>query len=145
MSLEAQIVSGLAGLLSLVVSALLAYLGPKAKTFLDAHLSAKGAEIANTVIDGLAAIAEAVVQDFNQRIVAEAKAHGVWGPQLAQSVKNDAVAAVKSQGAALIALGQEVLGDMDSLVSSLIETAVVKYHVSVPAQPAQPQQPAQAS
>jgi 3-dehydroquinate synthetase len=124
MSMEAQIVQYLTGLLALVVSGLLTYLARNLKAFVNSHTTAKNAAIANTVIDGLSAITEAVVQDFNQRVVADAKKNGVFTPQLAQSVKEDAVAAVKSQGASLVALGSGVIGDVDGLISSLVEKAV---------------------
>jgi 3-dehydroquinate synthetase len=122
--LETQVVQYLTGLLALIVSGVLTYLARNLKAFINSHTTAKNAAVANTVIDGLSSIAEAVVQDFNQRVVADAKKNGVFTPQLAQSVKEDAVAAVKSQGASLVALGSGVIGDVDGLIRSLVEKAV---------------------
>lgn len=107
MSVEAHVVSGLAGLLSLVVSAGIAYVVPRVKQAVDAHVNDKTASVVNLVIDGLANIAQAVVQDFNQKIVANAKNAGTWTPQLAQGVKADAIAAVKAQGATLVQLDRK--------------------------------------
>ncbi|GMA64941.1 hypothetical protein NZD89_06035 [Alicyclobacillus fastidiosus] len=108
--LEIKIVEGLLDLLIIAVIIGLLYSRPQIKKIVDAHLSAQQAAVANNVIDGLANIAEAVVQDFNQRIVASAKANGVFTPQLAQSVKQDAIQAVLSQGAGLISVGGEARG-----------------------------------
>lgn len=83
-------------------------------------------ETAQNAIDGLASIAESVVARFNQTIVADAKANGVWNAALAQKVKQDAVNAVLSQGAKLVALAEKVVGDVPELVSTLIEQAVAK-------------------
>jgi hypothetical protein len=134
MSIESQIVSGLTGFLSLVVSAGFAYLVPRLQKMIDAHVNAKTATVANSVIAGLSSIAQAVVQDFNQKVVADAKAAGAWTPQLAQSVKADAIAAVKSQGAALVALGKSVSVDVEPLIESLIEQAVALHHIDTPKQ-----------
>ncbi|GEO26687.1 hypothetical protein AAC03nite_24720 [Alicyclobacillus acidoterrestris] len=133
MSVEAQVVNGLAGILSLVTSAGIAYVVPRVKKAIDAHVSDKTASVVNSVIDGLANIAQAVVQEFNQKIVVDAKNVGTWTPQLAQSVKADAVTAVKDQGAALVQLGQQVGVDVESLIDSLIESAVSQNHVDAPA------------
>lgn len=81
---------------------------------------------AANAIDGLAAIAESVVAQFNQTIVADAKANGVWNAALAAKVKQDAVNAVLSQGANLVKLAEKVVGDVPELVSTLIEQAVAK-------------------
>lgn len=129
MSTEQQIVQALLGLLSVVVTAGLGYFAPRLKTIVAAHLNANTAQVANHVIDGLGKIAQAVVQDFNQRVVSDAKAQGVFNAQLAAAVKQDAVNAVKSQGAALLALGQGSIGDVDGLIGSLVEHAVATYHV----------------
>jgi hypothetical protein len=118
-NLELQIVQGVLGLLSLLVSAGVTYFAPKLKALFHSAT-------ANRVIDGLSSIAESVVQDLNQRVVADAKANGVWTPELAQAIKADAVQAVKDQGAALVKLGQDVLGDVDGLISTLVEHAVAK-------------------
>ncbi|MFB5192742.1 hypothetical protein [Alicyclobacillus fastidiosus] len=128
-SVELQIVQGLLGLLSLAGTAGVAYVVPKVKTFMDARLSSEQATVANSVIDGLGNIAEAVVQEFNQKVVASAKQYGTFTPTLAQSVKQDAIEAVMSQGSGLIALGGEALGDVQKLVSSLIEKAVAENHI----------------
>jgi hypothetical protein len=130
MTIEAQITNAFVGLLTIVVTVAISYLVPRAKAALDAHLSAKTATVANTVIDGLGTISQAVVQDFNQRIVADAKAAGTWTDELGQSVKEDALAAVKSQGAALVSLGRSVGVEVAALIDSLVEQAVAGNHVS---------------
>jgi len=130
--LEMQIVQALLGLLVAGVTAAVGALVPRARTFFAAHTSAAHATQANAVIAGLGSIAESVVQDFNQRIVTDAKKNGVWGAQLASSVKRDAVAAVMDQGANLVALGGKVLGNAEGLVGVLVEQAVAKFHVTTP-------------
>ncbi|WP_304459598.1 hypothetical protein [Alicyclobacillus sendaiensis] len=79
---------------------------------------------AQNVIDNLSTIAESVVENFNQAIVSDAKANGVWNAALAAKVKQDAVNAVLSQGAKLAKLAEKVVGDVPELVSTLIEQAV---------------------
>jgi len=81
---------------------------------------------AQNAISGLASIAESVVTQFNQTIVSDAKANGVWNATLAAKVKQDAVQAVLSQGANLAKLAEKVVGDVPELVSTLIEQAVAK-------------------
>ncbi len=124
--IETQVVQGLTGLLSLAVTAAIAYAAPRAKRWVTTHTTAKAAGVATTVIDGLSSIAQAVVADFDQRIVNDAKAVGTWTPALAASVKADAVKAIMDQGAHLVALGQSVVGNVEALVSSLVEQAVVQ-------------------
>jgi len=124
--LESQIVQGAAGLLTLTVTLVITMLTGRAKRWISAHSSAKAADVATTVIDGLGSIAEAVVSDFNQRVVTQAKAAGTWTPALAASVKADAIRAVADQGGQLVALGQSVVGNMSGLVSSLVEGAVAR-------------------
>ncbi|MCL6443640.1 MAG: hypothetical protein K6T83_09325 [Alicyclobacillus sp.] len=99
-----------------------------AVTYVTSHIVPKyvKSKTAANAIDGLAAIAQSVVQDFNQRIVNDAKAQGVFNVQLAQKVKEDAVQAVLAQGANLAALAEKTVGDVQSLVESLVEQAVVK-------------------
>lgn len=122
---EAQIVQGLLGLLTAGVTAAVGYFTPKLKKIADAHLNTTQANQANAIITGLGNIAQSVVSDFNQKVVNDLKSNGLFTAQAAADVKADAIAAVKSQGASLIQLGQGVLGDVDGLVSSLIEQAVV--------------------
>ncbi len=133
MNLQTQIVQDVMGLLSLVVTAGLAYFTPKLKTLIEHHTNAQQTNVANSVINGLSNIATSVVQSFNQTIVESAKKSDGWTPMFALQVKQDAINAVKSQGAALIQLGNGVLGDVDSLVSSLVEQAVVNSKPSVAA------------
>jgi hypothetical protein len=99
---------------------------PKIKDAVDKHLGTSQANIANKVIDGLGSIAQTVVADFNQRVVADAKAKGVFTAELAASVKDDAVKAVIAQAPELIALGKSVIGDIEALIPQLIEQAVAK-------------------
>lgn len=93
---------------------------------------------AQNAIDGLASISQSVVADFNQRVVADAKKNGVFTPQLAASVKQDAVKAVMSQGSNLVKLAQKSVGDVQQLVSSLIEQAVTRDHIPSPEVKRQP-------
>lgn len=79
---------------------------------------------AQNAIDGLANIANAVVQNFNQTVVDDAKKTGVFNAQLASQVKKDAVTAVLSQGSNLVKLAQKSVGDVQSLVETLVEQAV---------------------
>jgi len=85
---------------------------------------------AANAIDGLAQIADSVVQQFNQTVVNDAKAQGVFNAALAQKVKQDAVQAVLAQGANLAELASKTVGNVQSLVESLVEQAVAKYKVS---------------
>lgn len=147
--LETQIVTGLTGLLSFGVTTALGVLTPKAKQYVEHHANAKAAAVANEVINGLAAIAETVVQNFNQTVVNDAKANGLFTPKLAADIKNAAVDAVKKQAGQLVALAEKVLGDSNELISSLVEEAVAKYRAPAPQAPAAPapttgQAPAQA-
>lgn len=121
--MEAQVVQAVLGLLSALVAWAVAYFSPKLKA--QFHSATAG-----NAIDGLGKIAEAVVQDFNQRVVAEAKANGVFNAQLGASVKAQAIAAVKDQGANLVALADKTVGNADQLVSSLIESAVASNHIA---------------
>lgn len=121
-----KILESALSLLTLLVGSAVTYLTSKSKKLVDSHLNNKQSALANNVISGLASIANAVVQEFNQKVVVDAKKNGVFTPQLALAVKEDAVLAVKSQGAALLKLGESVLGNMDALVSTLVEQAVVK-------------------
>ena len=128
-SLELQILQSVLSLLVVIVGAIISAFAPKLKSTIDAHLGVRQAVIANHVIDGLSSIAEAVVQDFNQRVVSDAKKNGVFTPELAKSVKEDAIKAVTAQGSSLISLAESTLGDTTSLISTLIEQAVAKNHI----------------
>ena len=123
---EAQIVQGLAGLLVAVVTALVSAAVPKLKVWLNNHLSAQQATVANDVLSGLASITQSVVQNFTQTVVSDAKAAGTWTPELMAQVKADAVKAVQSQGSALVALGNKVIGDVPALIGTLVEQAVAQ-------------------
>jgi hypothetical protein len=122
--LELQVLDALLSLLVIVVGAVISIFVPKIKAVVDKHLTAKEAQIFNHVVDGLAVIANAVVQQFNQTVVHDAKAAGKFDAALAQKVKADAIDAVKKQGSTLIELGKSVVTDVDGLISSLIEEAV---------------------
>ncbi len=134
-NIELNILQALLSLLSLVAAAGITYLAPQLKAFI-------GASAANMITNVLSSIVDGVVQDFNQKVVSQAKQDGAFTPQLAQSVKQDAIEAVMSQGGVIIKLASLVLGDVEQLVSSQIEKAVVQYKTpsSTPAQPAQNQQ-----
>jgi hypothetical protein len=126
MSLETQFVQALGGLLFATVTAGIGAVTPKVRKYLESHTTAKTAAVAGNVLDGLSKIAESVVSDFNQRIVNDSKSKQAWSPQLAEQVKADAVAAVKSQGEPFIKLMGKTAGDIESLISSLIEQEVSK-------------------
>ncbi|WP_026961874.1 hypothetical protein [Alicyclobacillus herbarius] len=126
--LELKILESLLSLFTVLIGAGISALAPRLKRIVSAHASGKEAQLASQVIDGLSAIAEAVVQEFNQKVVSDAKKAGVFTPSLAQSVKQDAVSAVLSQAGPLLSLGEQVIGDIPGLVSSLIEQAVAKHH-----------------
>ncbi len=123
---EAQIVQALAGLMVAVVTALVSAAVPKLKTWLNNHLSAQQATVANDVLSGLASITQSVVQNFTQTVVTSAKAAGTWTPEMMAQVKADAVKAVQSQGSALVALGNKVIGDVPALIGTLVEQAVAQ-------------------
>lgn len=126
MSLETQLVQALGGLLCATTTTGIGVIIPKIKKFLEAHTTAKDAAIAGNALDGLSKITESVVSDFNQRIVNDVKTKGGWTPELAEQVKIDAIAAVKTQGSTFISLAGKTSGDVESLISTLIEQAVSK-------------------
>lgn len=128
--IETQVVQALTGILALAITGAVTYLSGHAKAWLTTHVSAKTASVANDVVDGLGKIADSVVLDFNQRIVTDAKANGVWNLQLAQQVKADAVRSVLDQGAQLVNLGSKVVGNVPDLVAALVEQAVARNSVS---------------
>lgn len=137
MSLETQFVQALGGLLAATTTASIGIITPKIKAFLTTHITAKNAsvaesnanvaainvKVASNAIDSLSKIVESVVTDFNQRIVADVKTKNGFTPELAEQVKKDATAAVKSQGSQFIEL---IDGNTEELVSTLIEQAVAK-------------------
>lgn len=123
MSIETQLVQALGGLLCAAVTAGISAVTPKVRKYLESHTTAKTAAIATDAIDGLTKIVESVVTDFNQRIVNDAKTKQAFTDDLAEQTKKDAVAAIKAQGAPFIKL---LSGDVESLISSLIEQAVSK-------------------
>lgn len=118
-TVEVQILQGVASVGGLAISAGITYL----VNAINKNVKSKSAQ---DIITGLGSIADSVVQDFNQKVVSQAKANGVFTPQLAASVKQDAVQAVLSQGSALVKLGEKSVGNMQALVSSLIEQAVAR-------------------
>lgn len=126
MSLETHLIQALGGLLFATLTAAIGVITPKIKGLIQAHTSAKTATVATDALDGLTKIAESVVSDFNQRIVNDTKSKGAWTSQLAEQVKDDAVAAVKAQGASFIKLSSKTSDQIDSLISTLIEQAVAK-------------------
>ncbi|WP_152540348.1 hypothetical protein [Sporolactobacillus terrae] len=122
-------VQALTAVLSILVAGvgvLISAFVPKIKDAVDEHLGTAQANIANKVIDGLGSIAQTVVADFNQRVVADAKAKGIFTAELAASVKEDAVKAVIAQAPELIELGKSAIGDVEALIPQLIEQAVLK-------------------
>jgi hypothetical protein len=129
-TLELQILQSVLSLLVVLVGSIISAFIPKLKATIDAHLGIRQATIVNHVIDGLASISEAVVQDFNQRVVLDAKKDGVFSKELAKSVKGDAIKAVMTHGSFLLSLSESTLSDVTGLISTLIEQSVAKNHVS---------------
>lgn len=71
------------------------------------------------------AIAEHVVKDVQQTVVDDLKNKGQFTPEVAAQVKADAIAKVKEiMGEELTGLAKEVFGDLDLLISTLIESHV---------------------
>lgn len=126
MSLETQLIQALSGLLYAAATAAISVMTANIKNFIKAHTQEKKAAVARNAIEGLSKIAESVVADFNQRIVKDVKAKKAWTPELAEQVKRDAVAAVKSQGSAFILLIGKNDKDVEPLISTLIEQAISK-------------------
>lgn len=124
--LGVQVLSAVLSLLVAGVGALITAFVPKIKLAADKHLSSSQADIANKVLDGLSSIAETVVADFNQRVVADAKAKGAFTSELAARVKDDAVKSVIAQAPELISLGEQAIGNIKALIPQLIEQAVLK-------------------
>jgi hypothetical protein len=139
-SLEQQIVQALMGVLALTVSTGVAYVVAKAKGWLAHHLNAQQASVATMVLTGLANVVQTVVADFNQKVVADAKAAGKWTPELATQIKADAVKAVIGQASNLVTLGNQFIGDIPALIGSMIEQAVAANKVVIPRQSNTPQQ-----
>lgn len=128
MSFETQLVQALGGLLCATVTAGIGVITPKIKRFLESHTTAKNATVASDALDGLSKIVESVVTDFNQRIVTDVKKKNGWTPELAKQVKEDAMDAVKAQGSQFTKL---INGDVNELISTLIEQAVSKAKTSI--------------
>lgn len=134
--IETQIVQGLAGLMTVVISAGIALITTHVKTFVSNHSNSVVSQLSNDVIDGFGKIADAVVHDFNDRIVREAQANGVLTPQLFAQVKRDAVNSVMDQGASLVQLGTKLGLDVQGLAFSVVAQSFNKIGVapSVPVQ-----------
>lgn len=125
-SLETMILQNVMSILGVLLASCITYLTARAKRVIDSHLSRQQAEMANTVLNGLSAVANAVVNDFDQRIVQDTKNTGEWNTELGRTVKRDAISAVKTQAPALCNLGQTALGDIDQLIGTMIEDAIRK-------------------
>lgn len=144
MSIETQFVQALGGLLCATATAGIGVITPKIKKLIVSHTTAKNATIANDALDGLTKIVESVVTDFNQRVVTDVKAKGGWTSELADQIKNDAIDAIKEQGASFIKISGQSGKEIESMISTLIEQAVSKAKavstaqttVPVPTQPA---------
>lgn len=124
-NVEAQLIQAVLAVLGMTVTSLITYFTPRLIRLVDSHIQAKHAALANDVLRGLSVIAESVVHQFNQNVVDSAKASGTFTASLGASVKRDAIQAVLSQSSALTNLGAQTLGDIETLVSSMIEHAVV--------------------
>jgi len=117
-SVELQILQDLASAGVLAVGSAITYVTTK---IVPKYIHSKTVQNA---IANLGSIVEATVSDFNQKVVDSAKKEGTFTDALAQSVKADALAAVKDQGAPLIKLLEGSIGNLDSFLSSLIEQSV---------------------
>ncbi|AFK87690.1 hypothetical protein Tsac_2837 [Thermoanaerobacterium phage THSA-485A] len=127
--IELEVVQALLGLLVVVVGTAIVRGIPLLEAYLDKKIGTQQAEMANKVIDGLSTIVSAVVQQFNQTVVEDAKKEGKFDAALAAKVKADAINAVKAQGANLVALGKNCLGDVEKLIDNLIEQEVANNHL----------------
>lgn len=146
-AIEAYIVQGLVGALVVVTGTAVTYAGkvllPRAKRLVDAHVSVKQAEYANKVLDGLYTIMVGVVHNFNKSVVAEAKAHGQFTKELAESVRQDAIAAIKSQAGYAIGLNDNVTEALHDVIDNMITAYVEAHHIQgiPPIQTLAPQTP----
>ena len=132
--IELPVLQGVLSVVTLAVGVALSIITPRIKALVDRHVEAKQAQLVNHVIDGLTAITEGVVNEFNQKVVNDAKLYGLFTPALKNAVRADAIAAVKAQAGPLLALGKSVIGDADALIGSLVEKAVVKFKTTSQAQ-----------
>lgn len=131
-----DIVRALVGILSVAVTSAISYFSMKLKNTVDAHLTHKQAIMFNDIVNGLGQIADMTVSDFNQRIVLDSKKQGLFTAALAKSVKQEALEAVKQQGTSLVHLAGTSISDVDQLVSTLIEQAVLRQKKQSPSQTA---------
>lgn len=127
---EVDILSALLGLLLIGTKVSLAYVVPRLKSFIDSKVSATHAQVANSVIDSLAKITESVVQEGNQLWIADAKKNGIFTAEMAQQAKADAIKAVMNHAPELVALGQQVIGDVPAFIGSLVDKFVAQHHIS---------------
>ncbi|WP_026975763.1 hypothetical protein [Alicyclobacillus contaminans] len=128
-TIETEVVQALSGILVAAITASLAWVSNHVKAYLAAHTDAKIAETASNAVDKLQQIAEAVVEDFNQKIVADAKANGVWNKNLADTVRKEALQAVLDQGAAFAGVLKSAGTDVEGLVLSFINSYVRAHHI----------------
>lgn len=87
------------------------------------------ARVKNEKLDSLiyrvSGIVQRVVDELQQTTVDALKAKGEFTPEVAATIKAQAVAKVKAiLGEESIGLAKEVLGDLDALISALIESAI---------------------
>ena len=123
---EAQVLQDVLSLAVVVIGSLISALAVRARTWIANHMKAQTAATANTVVDALSKITNSVVQDFEANVVQSAKQNGLFTKEMAKQVKSDAMNAIKAQSGGLVSLGNNVLGDIDSLISSQIEQAILQ-------------------
>ncbi|QSO54026.1 hypothetical protein JZ785_09760 [Alicyclobacillus curvatus] len=123
---ETQVLHDVLSLAVVVIGSLVSALAVRARTWIAHHMKAQTAATANTVVDALSKITNSVVQDFEANVVTSAKQNGIFTTDMAKQVKSDAMAAIRAQGGGLISLANSVLGDVDALISSQIEQAVLQ-------------------
>jgi hypothetical protein len=112
LSLESQLIQALSALVYIAAIAGITYVTPKIKRFLEVHIDVKNVPAVESTVDEISKLAENVVNDFNNRLVNDAKSKQAWNPQFAQIIKSDAISSLKTQ--------------MEPLLSTLIEQAVTK-------------------
>ncbi|SFI02154.1 MULTISPECIES: hypothetical protein [unclassified Bacillus (in: firmicutes)] len=125
-TLETQVVQALGGILCAAITTGIGVLTPRIKSYIQAHTDAKTATVVVDSLNTLNKITESVVADFTQRMVLDVKTKGGWTPELANQVKANAVSAIKEQGAQLIPLLEKEVGNVEKLIESTIEQAVLK-------------------
>ena len=122
--LQSQVLSYVSSLLGVVLIGAISYATPFVKKWITNHLPAQEAQVADSVLNNLGTIVKSVVGNFNVSVVNDLKATKLFTPEAAAIVKQDALTAIKSQGAHLIALGKTTVGDIESWIEAELQNAV---------------------